>query len=153
MLTTLLIAHMLVAVLLIGALTHQTLAAWWPVPAGPRSFFANFRAVRAGSYTKAIVILYALDVVMGALLYPDYRVEVRTFLEQLRLKAANGSFEIKEHLAAIGLGMLPVYWLVWTSKLEEYGSARKAITLVLAFTVWWNFIVGHLLTNIRGFGL
>lgn len=153
MITTLLMFHMLVTVALIGAITHQALAVWWPVTAGPGSFFTSFRAVRAGAYTNAVVVLYVLAVIAGALLYPDYRIDVRTFLEAMRLKAANGAFEVKEHYAALGLGMLPVYWLYWRKTLMEHVGARKAITLVLAFTVWWNFVVGHVLNNIRGFGL
>jgi hypothetical protein len=27
-----------------------------------------------------------------------------------------------------------------------------ALTLMLAFIVWWGFLVGHVLNNIRGFG-
>lgn len=153
MITALLMFHMLVTVALIGAITHQALAVWWPVTAGPQSFFASFRAVRAGAYTNAVIVLYVLAVIAGGLLYPDYRIDVRTFLEAMRLKAANGAFEVKEHYAALGLGMLPVYWLYWRKTLMEHAGARKAITLILAFTVWWNFVVGHLLNNIRGFGL
>lgn len=153
MTTTLLLFHMLVTVALIGAITHQALAVWWPVAGGPRSFFASFRAVRAGAYTNAVIVLYVTAVIAGGLLYPDYRIDVRTFLEAMRLKAANGVFEVKEHYAALGLGMLPVYWLYWRKSLTDFAGTRKAITLVLGFIVWWNFIVGHLLNNIRGFGL
>jgi hypothetical protein len=154
MMTALLLFHMLVTVALIGAITHQALSVLWPVTAsGPRSFFGSFRAVRAGAYTNAVIVLYVTAVVAGALLYPDYRLDVRTFLEAMRLKAANGAFEIKEHYAALGLGMLPVYWLYWRKALTDRAGTRKAITLMLALTVWWNFIVGHLLNNIRGFGL
>ena len=37
------------------------------------------------------------------------RIDVRPSLEAMQLSAANGVFEIKEHLAAIGLGLLPAY--------------------------------------------
>ena len=42
-----LLFHALLAVALIGALTHQALSVWWPATGGNRSFFGNFRAVRA----------------------------------------------------------------------------------------------------------
>jgi len=29
--------------------------------------------------------------------------------------------------------------------------ARRYLTWLLAFIVWWNFLVGHILNNIRGF--
>jgi len=65
--------------------------------------------------------------------------------------AANGVFEIKEHLIAIGLGLLPAYWLFWQQPLDSAAaSARRALTWLLAFFVWWGFIVGHVLNNIRG---
>jgi len=60
-------------------------------------------------------------------------------------------FEIKEHLAAIGLGLLPVYWLFWKKPQGTEGvAARRSLTWLLAFFVWWNFIVGHVLNDIRG---
>ena len=43
--TILLIIHGLVAVALLGALTHQTLAAWVSADARPGSFFGRFRSV------------------------------------------------------------------------------------------------------------
>jgi hypothetical protein len=65
--------------------------------------------------------------------------------------AANGVFEIKEHLAAIGLGLLPVYWQFWRKPQgPETVAARRYLTWLLAFVVWWNFIVGHVLNDIRG---
>ena len=69
------------------------------------------------------------------------------------MRAANGVFEIKEHLAAIGLGLLPAYWVFWRRPLTADGMvARRYLTCILAFVVWWNFLVGHVLNNIRGFG-
>ena len=65
-----------------------------------------------------------------------------------------GVFEIKEHLIAIGLGLLPAYWQVWRQPNDAQGaqtvSARRALTWLLAVFVWWGFIVGHVLNNIRG---
>ena len=45
MATALLIVHSLVAVALLGAITHQTLATWVPARARSGSFFGRFRAV------------------------------------------------------------------------------------------------------------
>jgi hypothetical protein len=28
--------------------------------------------------------------------------------------------------------------------------ARRYLTWILAFVIWWNFLVGHILNNIRG---
>jgi hypothetical protein len=35
----------------------------------------------------------------------------------------------------------------------EYGRTRAILTALLAFIVWWGFVVGHILNNIRGFDL
>lgn len=56
----LLIIHGLVAVALLGAVTHQTLATWAPA-ARPGSFFGRFRAVRPAAFADAIVILYLIS--------------------------------------------------------------------------------------------
>ena len=44
--TTLLIVHGLLAVALLGAITHQAVSVWCPVRAAAGSFVARFRAVR-----------------------------------------------------------------------------------------------------------
>ena len=152
MVTTLLIIHALSAVLMLGALTHQTLSLWWPPKSGERSFFASFRAVRAASYSNTIVLLFVITATLGAILYPSYRLAVRVVLEDLKLSTANGIFELKEHFVAIGLGLLPAYWYYWKEPLAENRIAVKALTTMLAFIVWWGFIIGHILNNIRGFG-
>jgi hypothetical protein len=151
MITTLLILHGLLAVALLGAITHQALSTAKPVPPAERSFVDKFRSVGAASYTNAIIILFVVTSIAGALLYPPYRLDVRPTLEDLDLRAANGVFEIKEHLAAIGLGLLPAYWFFWRQPLSAEGIVpRRYLTWILAFTIWWNFLVGHILNNIRG---
>jgi hypothetical protein len=153
MITTLLIIHGLLAVTMLGALTHQTLALWWPARAGA-SVVTGFRGVRSQIYTNTIIVLFVLTACFGALLYPAYRISVRTILEQLRMNAANGLFEFKEHLVAIGLGLLPAYWYYWRQPLApEHALARRMLTSLLAFIVWWGFLTGHILNNIHGFGL
>lgn len=151
MITVLLITHGLVAVALIGAITHQVLVLWRTAPASLNTFFGRLRNVRAGSYADAVAILYALDFVLGAVIYASYRLEVRPYLENAGLYIAAGSFETKEHLAALGLGLLPAYWLFWKAPtLANHVTERKYITLLLAFYIWWNFLVGHVLNNIHG---
>ena len=152
MIVALLIVHGLLAVALLGAITHQALSLVpRRVAAGPLSFVGRFRSVNSVGYANAIVVLFVVTAIGGALLYPQYRLDVRTALEDLQLRSANGVFEIKEHLVAIGLGLLPTYWLFWRPPLApEQASARRYLTWLLAFIVWWNFLVGHVLNNIKG---
>jgi len=155
MIVALLILHGLLAVGLLGAITHQALSVV-PLAAakGQRTFVDRFRGVNGPAYATPIVVLFVVTAIGGALLYPQYRIDVRPALEDMRNSAANGVFEIKEHLVAIGLGLLPAYWLVWRQPGNAQGaevvSARRGLTWLLAFFVWWGFLVGHVLNNIRG---
>lgn len=152
MLLALLILHGLAAVALLGAVTHQALAASARrTEPRMRSFFARFRATDAGAYANAVVILFLIVSVMGAMLYPRYRFVVRPILQTLDLRAANGVFELKEHFSAIGLLLLPAYWASWRAPLAQESSvARVALTWIIALMVWWNFVVGQLLVAIKG---
>ena len=151
MTVALLIIHGLLAVTLLGAITHQAIGVCWPARATASSFVGRMRMVSASTYVNAILVLYMLTAILGGLIYPIYRVSVRFVLEQSQLYAANGSFELKEHFVAVGLGMLPVYWYVWRQPLADvFARTRTVITGMLAFIVWWSFLVGHILNNIRG---
>ena len=164
MITTLLIIHGLLAVALLGAITHQALAVCWPAR-NTESFVARFRAVSGVSYTNAIILLFVITFILGLVIYPAYRLHVRTYLTDYRLFSAEGAFEIKEHLSVIVLGLLPFYWFLWRrSAAEVFGAdietavilnknqdvARAAVTLLIAVTVWFDFLIGHILNNIRG---
>ena len=155
MIVVLLLLHGLLAVALLGAVTHQALSVL-PAAAAKRqrTFIDRFRGVNAPAYATPIVVLFVVTAIGGALLYPQYRIDVRPALEDMQNAAANGVFEIKEHLIAIGLGLLPAYWLVWqqpdNAQAAGPASSRRALTWLLAFFVWWGFIVGHVLNNIRG---
>ena len=155
MIVFLLIVHSLLAVALLGAITHQTISAWVPASCGAAdSFIARMRAVSPTSYVNAVLVLYALTALLGAIIYPSYRLNVRIVLEQMQLYIPNGAFELKEHFVALGLGMLPAYWYFWRAPhVAEYGRTRAILTALLAFIVWWGFVVGHILNNIRGFDL
>jgi hypothetical protein len=153
MIVALLILHGLLAVALLGAITHQALSVLTIAPAasGKWTFVNRCRGVDATAYTTPVVVLFLVTAVGGALLYPQYRVDVRPALEDTQNSVANGVFEIKEHLVAIGLGLLPVYWLFWRKPSgPDATAARRYLTWLLAFFVWWSFIVGHVLNNTRG---
>jgi hypothetical protein len=154
MITFLLILHGLLAVVLLGGITHQTISAVWP-SRNKIGIVRSYRAVSGSVYTNANIVLYLATATLGGTIYPTYRIGVRTFLENARLMPATGAFELKEQFIAIGLGMLPLYWLLWRRPPEAGGkTARLAVTLILCAIVWYSFLVGHVLNNIRGlFGL
>jgi hypothetical protein len=157
MITVFLIIHLLIAVALLGAITHQTLSLWWapaPAAAGNAPFFSNYRAVRANVYTNMIIILFVIVALIGAGLYPGYRLTVLPFMRAHHAAPWGGIFEFKEHVVSIGLGLLPLYWYLWKKvPITEHVSIRKIITGLICFAVWWSFLDGHLINNIKGFGL
>jgi hypothetical protein len=151
MIQLLLLLHVLVSVALLGALTHQSFSVTRRRPRADTAFINRFRNVHSMTFTNVIVLLFAVNALLGALLYPRYRVDVRPMLEDMQLRAANGIFEIKEHFAAVGLGLLPAYWRFWRPPLAvEHAQTRRYLTWILAFIVWWNFLVGEVLNNIKG---
>jgi hypothetical protein len=150
--TFLLIVHGLVAVALLGAVTHQATAALRGHGPGGASFVRRYVAVNQRTFTRAVVCLFVATLMLGAIIYPYYRLNVRIDFEDMGLARAVGLFELKEHFAGIALGVLPLYALAWRSELADtHRPLRVAIALLLVFVVWWNFIVGHVLNNIRGF--
>ena len=150
-----LLVHLVLAVTLVGALSHQAVAVWMPVRkmTGPGGFVTRYRAVPAAGYATAVCILWVLTFIVGSYIYTKYRIYVRIPLEQSGYYKTQGFFDFKEHVATLGLMLLPGYWFLWkNAQKPEYDAARKGVTLVLAAMCWFLFIVGHVLNNARGFG-
>ncbi|HEY6831780.1 MAG TPA: hypothetical protein VI251_04750 [Pseudolabrys sp.] len=153
--TILLIAHGLLAVATLGALTHQAMAVTAPArqPATSFGFVTRFRNVRGAGYATAICVLWVATFILGAWIYTKYRIAIRIPLERTGYFKTLGFFELKEHAAALGLWMLPAYWYFWqNAKNPAYDAARKWITVLLAAMCWFAFLTGHVLNNVRGFG-
>ena len=124
-----------------------------PTRGQPGSFFGRFRAVPSSSFINAIVVLYAVSALLGAVVYLPFRSEIRPSLERAGHWQALGFFDLKEHFVAIGLALLPAYWVCWRQpRTDERSRTAATLTLILAFIVWWGFLTGHILNNIMGFG-
>ena len=148
----LLIIHGILAVFLLGAVTHQAIGVAWPVTKRSPGFWSAVRSVNGMNYANAVVILFVVTFVIGTIIYPTYRVHVRTLLQEYRDFKPEGMFEMKEHLLAFSLALLPIYWLLWHRASDANRLARAAVTSLLAIAVWWGFLTGHIINNIRGFG-
>lgn len=151
MVTALLIIHGLAAVFLIGALTHQA-ASLIPFSKNPDSpgFVRRFAAVRPAGYAGAVIVLYLVTAVFGAIIYPDYTLGPRSEFRDT-LPPAYGSFELKEHFGALGVGLLPIYWSLWRQHPPENEIwARRIFTGLLTFIAWLGYLVGHVLNNLGG---
>ena len=68
LITSILILHGLLAIVLLGAISHQALAVLGG--AGRETLSTRFRAVDPSGYTNTVVILYAATFFAGAILYP-----------------------------------------------------------------------------------
>jgi len=152
-----LLVHLMLSVALIGALTHQAVSVAMPVRqvagAGGPGFVTRFRAVPAAGYAAAVCVLWVLTFIVGSYIYTKYRIYVRIPIEQAGAWKTQGFFDFKEHVASIGLVLLPIYWYLWkNAQNPEYATARKAVTVYLCVACWFLFIVGHVLNNTRGFG-
>jgi hypothetical protein len=148
----LLFVHFLVAVALLAAVTLQAVAVLMPARQAA-GHFIDRSPVPAASYTAIIVVLYVLQALMGAWIYIKYRTYVRIPMEELRHFWTVGSFEFKEHIIAMGLGLLPAYWYFWRQPLSaDYDNIRRWVTVFLALSVWYGFVVGHVATDFRGVG-
>ena len=143
-----LLVHGFCAMFLLGAITHQALAVWWPVTETSTGWWRSLRAVHPDRYTKAVLVLFFLTVVPGAIDYVPFRLAARADYLDLEIPWATGLFELKEHATGICLAMLPGYWAAW----REPGSVntRRALTTFVTIVVWWNMIVGHIVNNLRG---
>ena len=126
--TILLIIHGLLAVALLGALTHQAMSVLLPVPqpAGGADFVTRFRAVQGAGYATAVCVLWIITFIFGAWLYTKYRIYVRMPIEQEGFWKTQGFFEMKEHVATIGLGLLPIYWYLWKNSRDAAYLQQRA---------------------------
>jgi hypothetical protein len=147
----LLFVHFVLAVGLLAAVTLQAVAVLMPARQMAGGFIDR-SPVPARSYATLVVVLYVLQALMGAWIYVKYRTYVRIPMEQLRYFWTVGSFELKEHVVAMGLGLLPAYWYFWQPGSAEHDNVRRWVTVFLAMSVWFSFVVGHVANDFRGVG-
>ena len=152
MMIALVIIHGLLAVALLGAITHQAISALWR-PRSRQWFVEKFATVGSPIYVTAIATLYVITFLFGAYIYTSYRTDVRPVFESLFWYKAVGSFELKEHFISLGLALLPTYWFLWKYvPLSQKVCIRQATTVIIALVVWYGFLVGHILNDLRGLG-
>ena len=95
-------------------------------------------------YAKLVVISYSVCYLLGAAIYPAFRVHARADYLDQQLPWATGLFEVKEHFATIGLISAIGIWLIsraigrsiarkW---LPLYASLIAIVLLTLLYNVW-----------------
>jgi hypothetical protein len=148
----LLFGHFVVAVGLLAAVTIQAVVVLMPARR-VAGHYVERGPVSPASYSTLIVVLYVIQALMGAWIYVKYRTYVRIPMEAFKHWWTVGSFEFKEHIVSMGLGLLPAYWYFWRQPQSmDYDNVRRWITVFLALSVWYSFIVGHVAADFRGVG-
>lgn len=144
-----LLGHMLVAITLVGAITHQMVSVVWRPRR--RGFVSRYGAVSSAAFTNAVIAIYLVTFALGSWLYTDYRYKARPVLEDLGLERAVGLFELKEHMLAVGLMLLPAYWYYWRRvPHDRQRVTRAALTLIIGVSIWVGLLGGHVTNNARG---
>jgi hypothetical protein len=149
----LLFVHFVLAVALLAAVTIQAFGVVMPARQVVGGLGQRMSTLPLSSYATLIVLLYVPQALMGAWVYVKYRTYVRIPMEGFRHWWTVGSFEFKEHVVTMGLALLPAYWWFWREPLsEEHSTTRRWLTIFIAFTVWYSFVVGHVANDFRGVG-
>lgn len=142
----LLLGHLVVAAITLGAVTHH----WWEL-----TLTRRVRPLRLRRYAKWAAITYVLAFVGGSILYPTYNLVVRR-VPEVGLDAtapwAVSLFEYKEHFGTFALVMLP--WLVIGARRFEQLAPCERLSFraaAWAFTlfVWYVFVTGGLVTALK----
>lgn len=144
----LLLAHLFATFVLIGSMTHNLLCV------------VNYLRGRFGRgelewlYVRVSLWAYIIAYVIGALIYPAYRVYIRHHYFDPQLPWATGLFEVKEHWGAVGLALLFVYYFL--RKSFRPGSEKEKLFLyvplcfLLNLILWYKVIVGCYLSLLKG---
>lgn len=147
----LLFVHFVLAVGLLAAVTLQAAAVLTPARQAA-GHVIDRSPLPAQSYATLVVVIYVLQALVGAWIYVKYRTYVRIPMEELRHWWTVGTFEFKEHIVAMGMGLLPAYWYFWWQPTPEHARLRRWVTIFLALSVWYAFLVGHVANDFRGVG-
>ena len=141
----LMIVHGVCGGVLVGAITHHLLIV-------VRRQRGKYRLLHL--YSRIVGVAYAATALMGAGLYPRFRVTVRSVFD-IEMPWATAIFEVKEHAVALGLGLL-VWFLVATPRLRRASDAAPVLPGGYGWVVagvfamcWYGLAVGLLLTAIR----
>lgn len=144
----LVLLHLLVTFILVGAMTHNLLIVFNYV----RGKFGKKKLEYL--YVKVSLWSYIIVYVFGALAYPAFRINTRAALFDGTFPWATGLFEVKEHWGALGLAFFVVYYLL--RKNFQPDQARHKLffyvplCLLLNVILWYKVIVGCYLALLKG---
>jgi hypothetical protein len=106
-------------------------------------------------YVKISFWAYNSAFLLGALVYPTFRIRARAeYLDSLR-PAVSGLFEIKEHWGSIGLALMFAYYLMSTRLSPQKESAKLfffyvPLCFMLNIVVLYLIYSGYYVTTVKG---
>ena len=143
----LLLIHLFATFVLVGSMTHNFLI----VVGYLRSKFA--RQKLEWLYVRVSLWSYVIVYVIGALIYPAFRVYIRPDFDK-ELPWATGLFEVKEHWGAVGLALFFVYYFLrknfQPNKEKEKLFFYVPLCFLLNIILWYKVIVSCYLTLLKG---
>ena len=144
----LLLAHLFITFVLVGSMTHNLL------------IIINYLRGKFGRqklewlYVKVSLWAYIVVYIIGALIYPAYRIYIRHEYFDPQLPWATGLFEVKEHWGAVGLALLFVYYFLRKSFKPSEEKEKLYLYVPLCFILnlilWYKIIIGCYLTLLKG---
>ena len=146
--TPLLLAHLFVTFVLVGAMIHQLLVLFRFTQGQFGRAKQEFRFLKVGFWSY--VIIY----VVGCVIYPAFRVHIRGALFDATLPWATGLFEVKEHWGAVGLAFFVVCYLL-RKGFDPKQDSRPLylyvpLIVLLNVIVWYKIVVGCYLSLLKG---
>lgn len=144
----LLLVHLFATFVLVGSMTHNLLI----VVGYVRGKFS--RQKLEWLYVRVSLWAYIIVYIIGALIYPAFRIYIRHDFLDPQLPWATGLFEVKEHWGAVGLALLFVYYFLRKSfrPAEEKDKLFLYVPLCLLLNIilWYKVIVSCYLTLLKG---
>jgi hypothetical protein len=138
----LMLVHLAAAMVLLGSACHAAIAAW-QVRSGKIGKYTLFRR-----YCSIVLVAYPVVFLLGSIIYPAFRVDVRTEFDA-NLPWATGLFEIKEHVTALALPLVAIQWILSRDRGIVPIGLQLAIALVLSLVVLGAGTTGALLVSLR----
>ncbi|APR85577.1 Hypothetical protein A7982_10926 [Minicystis rosea] len=146
----LLVLHAGGSIVLIGASTHHALQM--------RHYLAGrfHRQALEKTYAKVVSVAYVATFILGALLYPSYRVHVRGLWLDRHAPEYAGLFDVKEVFAsltitvAVALGALAL--TLRPAETPALTRVYAVMSFIVCAVVWLNVIAGILVVSVRGVG-
>jgi len=144
----LLVVHLLVTIVLVGSMTHNFLVVvdYLRGKFNRKKLELKFLKVSVWSYTFVYIV--------GALIYPAFRIRVRHEYFDEQLPWATGLFEVKEHWAAVGMALIVAIYFFRKSFNPAEDKQKLFLYVPLCFIInislWYIVIVSCFLTILKG---